>query len=52
MLFLAGCAWHCFARHFSEFKDIDYLIITFFASPLKIVTSLFHTQPCLQGDEF
>lgn len=26
-----------------EFKDIDYLIITFFPSTLKVVNSLFHT---------
>lgn len=32
-----------------EFKDIDYIIITFFVSSVKIVNSLFHAQPCPQG---
>lgn len=39
-------------RQLKEFKDIDCLVIAFFASTLKIVSSLFHTQPCLQGDKF
>lgn len=30
-------------RELKEFKDIDYLIITFFASTLKVVNSQFHT---------
>lgn len=55
MLPLEHCAWHSFASilvsELKEFKDIDYLIITFFASSLKIVNSLFHSQPCPQGDD-
>lgn len=39
-------------RQLKEFKDIDRLVIAFFASTLKIICSLFHTQPCLQGDKF
>lgn len=39
-------------RQLKESKDIDPLVIAFFAFTLKIVSSLFHTQPCLQGDKF
>lgn len=52
MLPLEHCAWpDILVSELKEFKDIDYLIITFFASSLKIVNSLFHSQPCLQGDD-